>query len=113
MSKKYLIYAMNGEMMCFLHALMNADQLKGQGHEVKVVLEGGACKLVEKLESTQNKLYFKLKEDGTIAGVCLACSKVLGVLEANEASGLPLLEDMNGHAGVGPYVAEDYEVMVF
>ncbi|MDI9471516.1 MAG: hypothetical protein GX260_02795 [Tissierellia bacterium] len=113
MSKKYLIYAMQGEKMCFLHALMNAKQLKAKGHEVKIVLEGAACKLIPVLENEKNPLYFGLKEDKTIAGVCLACSKVLGVYEANVASGIPMLNDMMGHAGIAPYVEEGYETLIF
>ena len=36
--------------MCFLHALMNAKQLKEAGHEVKIVLEGMSCLLPKELE---------------------------------------------------------------
>ena len=39
MTKKYLIYAMQGEK-CAFACLMNAKQLKAKGHEVKIVLEG-------------------------------------------------------------------------
>ncbi|HHT19984.1 MAG TPA: hypothetical protein GXZ74_00920 [Tissierellia bacterium] len=111
--KKYLIYAMEGEKMCFLHALMNADQLIEAGYEVKLIIEGAACKLITVLEAENNRLYLKLKENGTIHGVCLACSKVLGVYEENEKSGIPFLNDMNGHAGVKDFVDKGYEVMVF
>ncbi len=113
MSKKYLIYAMQGEKMCFLHALMNARQLKAKGHEVRIVLEGAACKQIQVLEGEKNSLYLGLKEDKTIAGVCLACSKVLGVYDANVASGIPMLNDMMGHAGIAPYAEEGYETLLF
>ena len=63
--KKILIYAMEGKKMCFLHALMNAKQLKGGGHDVKIVIEGQACTLIGELEKDENKLYLSLKEDGT------------------------------------------------
>ncbi len=113
MTGKYLIYAMEGEKMCFLHALMNARQLKAKGHEVKIVLEGAACKLIQVLEAEKNPLYLGLKEDKTIVGVCLACSKVLGVYEANVAYGIPMLNDMTGHAGIAPYAEEGYETLIF
>lgn len=113
MTKKFLIYAMEGEKMCFLHALMNAKQLKEAGHEVKIVLEGAACKLIGPLEEEKNRLYMTFKEDKTIAGVCLACSKVLGVYEENLASGIPMLDDMMGHAGILPYVKEGFETLIF
>lgn len=111
--KKFLIYAMEGKKMCFLHALMNAKQLKEAGHEVKVILEGQAVTLPKELEEEKNPLYLKLKEDRTIEGVCLACSKVLGVYDENKAFGLKFLDDMNGHAGMASYVDNDYEIMVF
>lgn len=111
--KKHLIYAMEGEQMCFLHALMNAEQLQTAGYEVKIIIEGAACKLIPVLEADGNRLYLKLKENGTIKGVCLACSKMLGVYEDNEKSGIPFLSDMNGHAGMKDLIDQGYEVMVF
>lgn len=111
--RKILIYAMEGKKMCFLHALMNAKQLKAAGHEVKVLLEGQACTLPAELEKEGNKLYLGLKEDGTICGVCLACSKVLDVYEANAATGIPFRDDMFGHAGTLEFVDQGYEVLVF
>ncbi|MEL3908544.1 MAG: hypothetical protein P1P64_05960 [Treponemataceae bacterium] len=111
--KKILIYAMEGKKMCFLHALMNAKQLKEKGYEVKIIMEGMACTLIKELETEKNKLYLNLKSDKTIAGVCLACSKVLGVYDENLASDIPLLDDMNGHAGILPYVTEGYDTIVF
>ncbi len=113
MNKKYLIYAMEGEKMCFTHALLNARQLKAKGYEVKIIIEGAACKLIQVLEDEKNSLYLELKEDNTIVGVCLACSKVLGVYEANVASGIPMLNDMMGHAGIAPYAEEGYETLIF
>lgn len=113
MMKKILIYTMEGKKMCFLHALMNAKQLKESGNEVKIVLEGQSVTLSKELEEEKNPLYLTLKENGTIVGACYACSKTLGVLEDNKKAGLELIQDMNGHAGVTKYVDEGYEVLVF
>ena len=90
------------EKMCFLHVLMNALQLSDTGRDVRIVFEGASVKLVGPLEEEQNPLYMKAKAKGLIAGICLACSKVMGVYEQNAATGLPLLDDMNGHAGMKP-----------
>lgn len=110
---KYLIYAMEGEEMCFLHALMNAKQLKENGYEVKMILEGASVKLPDVLHANGNPLFKKLVEDGTIVGVCEACAKSLGVYERNQELGMNFISDMNGHAGVLDYVKDGYEVMVF
>lgn len=111
--KKILIYAMQGEKMCFLHALMNAKQLIENGYEVSVVLEGKSVSLPKLLAEEKNPLFLKFLKEGVIAGACLACSKMLGSYEDNETLGLKFLSDMSGHAGVYPYLEEGYSVLVF
>lgn len=111
MSDKILFYAMRGEKMCFQHILLNALDLHASGREVKIIFEGASVTLVPQFEEEQHALYLKVREAGLIAGVCLACSQTLGVLEANRASGLPLLSDMNGHAPMRPYVEAGYQVV--
>lgn len=109
--EKLLFYGMTGEKMCFQHILMNALDLSAAGREVKIIFEGASVKLVPVFEQEENPLYQKAKTQGLIAGVCLACSKVLRVLEQNEMSGLPLLSDMNGHAGMKPFLEAGYQVV--
>lgn len=109
--KKILFYGMNGEKSCFLHVLLNAAQLKEAGHEVKLVFEGASVKLVPVFERENNPVYRKVRDGGLIAGVCLACAKTLGVYDAVADSGLPLLSDMSGHAGMKPFIEAGYEVI--
>lgn len=109
--KKILYYAMTGEKMCFQHILMNALDLKAEGYEVKIIFEGASVKLVPVFEEEKNPLYLKAKEEGLIAGVCLACSKVLGVYETIAGGETSFLNDMNGHAGMKPYLNQGYEVI--
>ncbi len=109
--KKVLFYAMRGQLMCFLHVLMNALDLHEAGYEVRVVFEGESVTLPPQLAEKENKLYLQALEKGLIAGVCKACSAQLGVLEANQKLGLPMLADMNGHAGMKPFVDQGYSVI--
>lgn len=109
--KKVLFYGMTEKKMCFTHILMNALDLNAAGAEVKIIFEGGSVKLVPVFVEENNMLYNKAKEAGLIAGVCLACSKVLEVYEANLESGLPMLDDMYGHAGIKSYIEDGYEVI--
>lgn len=109
--KKILFYGMTGEKMCFQHILLNALDLNSSGNEVKIIFEGASVKLVDLFEKENNPLYRRAKEAGLIAGICLACSKVLEVYEQNLASGLPMLEDMSGHAGMKKYIDSEYEVI--
>lgn len=108
---KVLFYGMTGEKMCFQHILLNALDLAAAGDEVKVIFEGASVKLVSAFEEEKNPLYNKAKEKGLIAGVCLACSKVMGVYEDAMKSGLAMLDDMNGHAGVKGYIGDGYQVI--
>lgn len=109
--KKVLLYGMTGEKSCFLHVLLNAVDLHQAGHEVKVIFEGASVALPAKFAGEKNPVYLKAKEAGLLAGICLACSKTLGVYEANEALGLPFLSEISGHAGIRPYLEAGYEVI--
>ena len=108
--KKIMFYRMTGEKMCFQHILLNALDLAGSSFEVKIILEGASVKLVSVFEFEKPTIH-GAKEQGLIAGVCLACSKVLGVYEKNLESGLNLLDDMNGHAGMKRYIQDGYYVI--
>lgn len=109
--KKILFYGMIGEKMCFQHILMNAFDLNSAGVEVKIIFEGASVKLVSQFEEENNPLYKKAKESDLIAGICLACSKVLGVYDANLKSGLPMINDMSGHVGMKKYIEDGYDVI--
>mgnify|MGYP000949105030 FL=1 len=108
---KVLYYGMTGEKMCFQHILLNALDLAADGKEVKIIFEGASVKLVSVFEEENNPLYKKAKNLGLIAGVCLACSKVMGVYEQNKNTGLSMLEDMNGHAGMKSYINDGYIIV--
>ncbi|MGJ4849207.1 hypothetical protein ACH6CV_03035 [Bacillota bacterium Meth-B3] len=109
--RKVLFYGMTGEKMCFTHILLNALDLSAAGDEVKIIFEGASVKLVGAFEAEQHPLYLRAKAANLIAGVCLACSKVMGVYEQNAAAGLPMLDDMSGHAGMKRYLADGYQVV--
>ncbi len=109
--EKVLFYGMTGEKMCFQHILLNALDLHSSGKDVKIIFEGASVKLVPVFEEEKNMLYKKAKDAGIIAGVCLACSKVLGVYDKNKDFGLAMLDDMSGHAGMKNYINQGYEVI--
>lgn len=109
--KKILFYAMTGEKMCFQHILLNAVDLHEAGVEVGIIFEGASVKLPVVFEEEKNPIYLKAKEAGLIKGICLACSKVMDVFEQNEKTGLPMLGDMKGHAGMKEYVENGFEII--
>ena len=114
--KKYALFAFNGEMMCFIHVLLNALDMAAKGHEVKVVIEGAACKLVPDLAKEGGMLhqpYQKAKSQGLIAGACRACSAKMGATAAVEAEVLPFLDDMSGHPSMTAFLDQGFEVITF
>ena len=114
--KKIVLFAFNGDFMCFIHVLLNALDMKEKGHEVKIVIEGSATKLIPELKIKGNPmyaLYQKAKDSGLIDGVCKACSNKMGTMEAARQEGFKLLSDMNGHPGIAGYRKKGFEVITF
>ena len=114
--KKVVLFAFNGDPMCFVHVLLNALDLDSRGREVKIVIEGSATKLIPQLtesESPMHSLFEKAKNKGIIAGACRACSHKMGVLEAVRERGLELLDDMQGHPSMGGFMEKGFEVITF
>lgn len=112
---KVAIFAFNGEMMCFVHALLNALDLKAKGHDVRLVVEGTATRLAPEFAGggSFSELFLKVREQGLLAGFCQACSAKMGVADDVRRLGLPLLSDMQGHAGVAPFLDQGYQVITF
>jgi hypothetical protein len=114
--KKIVLFAFNGDFMCFIHVLHNALDMKEKGHEVKIVIEGSATKLIPRLKKKGNPmhaLYQKTKDAGLIDGVCRACSNIMETLEEAREEGIKLLDDMNGHPGIAGYIAKGFDVITF
>lgn len=114
--KKIALVAFNGELLCFVHVLLNALDMNDRGWQVTVVFEGAAVKLVGELEKEANpfhQLYVKARDAGLVRGACRACSAKLGVLEEVQAAGLPLLDGMSGHPSLAELQEEGYSVMTF
>lgn len=55
--KKVVLFAFNGEFMCFIHVLLNALDMNEKGYDVKVVIEGSATKLVPELAKKGNPMF--------------------------------------------------------
>jgi len=114
--RKMVLFAFNGEFMCFIHVLLNGLDMKARGYDVKIVIEGSATKLIPDLAKEGNPMYSfygKAKERGLIDGVCKACSNKMGTLDAAKKEGLRLLDDMKGHPGMARYQEEGFEVITF
>lgn len=112
--KKIVIFAFQGEMMCFAHALLNAINLNASGFEVKLVIEGAATGLIGTLalkESPFHKQYRKVIDDGILAGVCKACAGKMDSLFEAEKQNLPLLSELHGHPAFSTWLKDGYEII--
>ncbi len=93
MMEKYALFAFNGEARCFIHVLLNGLDLAARGHEVKIVIEGAACRLVPELGETVNPFYqhySKARDKGPDRG------------------NLPGRRPEHGQPGSGPDAGPDY-----
>jgi hypothetical protein len=114
MVKKVALFAFNGETMCFVHALLNALEMKENGYDIKLIIEGTATKQTKELADPQQpfaNLYEKVKQLGLVDCVCKACSNKMGSLKDAEAQGLPLCDEMSGHPSMSKYIDAGYEVI--
>ncbi len=114
--KKIALFAFNGEPTCFVHVLLNALDLDEKGHEVRIVMEGAATKLVPDLARDGHPLhsfYVKAKEKQLLDGACRACSVKMKTDAAAEKQGLVLLDDMSGHPSMSRYMERGYEIITF
>ncbi len=114
--KRVVLFAFNGDKMCFIHVLLNALDMHEKGYEVKIVVEGSATKLVPEMAQEGDflhPLYEKAKEKGLFAIVCRACSAKMKVLEAVEKEGLPLGGTLKGHPSMSEYLDVGYQLITF
>jgi len=111
---KVAFVAFKGEAMCFVHVLLNALDMAGKGHEVKVIFEGAATKQIAELSDASKpfaQLYAQVKEKGLVAAVCKACAAKMQSLDAAQAQGLPISAEMSGHPPLAEYVEAGYQII--
>lgn len=113
---KTALFVFNGDPMCFIHVLLNALDMRAKKFDGLIIIEGAATGLIPKLAEDDHPLHTlweKAKAAGLIAGVCRACSKKMGTLEAAMAQGLPLLDEMNGHPSMARFRQDGFEIVTF
>ena len=114
--KKVALFAFNGELMCFIHVLLNALDMDEKGYEAKIIFEGSATKLIKDLAKPGtpfSNLYFKAKEKGLFEGTCKACTAKMEALEEAKAENIALLGDMHGHPAIAEYMEKGFTVLTF
>ena len=123
MIRKLLFIVFTDEPCRRNHALMYAIALSEQGHEVRLLVEGLATQSFQELsneDASFTRLFRAANARGLVAG---ACRKAAGgcasddpsrkVGDRIEAAGVALLDGMDGHASIEPFVRDGYELVVF
>jgi hypothetical protein len=115
--RRIALFAFNGEPMCFAHVLLNAFDLRARGHDVTIVIEGSATRLVKEFREDGSlpfaNLYRRAVDEGVIGCVCEACASKMGSRQAAEAEELTLCAEMTGHPSIGRYLEQGCEVLTF
>ena len=114
MNGKIGIVTFQGELSCFVHALLNALDYHGRGYETALIIEGQSCARVADItQSPKAELWRTVVEAGLVKAVCKACAAQMGSLEAAQAQGLPIDASLSGHASLEPYSRQGYELILF
>lgn len=118
-----LLFVLFSDRVCTLnHAFLYALDLTARGHEVAVLLEGEAIAAAVAMDDGASRfsgLFRAAVAKGIVRGACrtaaggCARAAVSSVADAITARGLPLLADLDGHAGIGAYVDEGFEIVPF
>lgn len=114
--RKVALFPFNGDVMCFIHVLLNGLDMQEKGYGVKIVVEGSACTVIPAIADPHHfmhRLYVQTRDAGLIVGACRACSVKQRVDKAIEAEGIPLIGDMSGHPSMSQYMAAGYEIVTF
>jgi len=114
--KKIAMFVFNGDPMCFIHVLLNGLDMHKKEYQIRIIMEGTATGLTPKLAESDHplhKLWEAAKTAGLVAGVCEACSRKTGALDAAKNQGLVILNEMNGHPSMARYREDGFEIITF
>jgi hypothetical protein len=122
MTRKILFVLFAEDECRRFHALQYVLDLGSQGHDVRLLLEGAATSLMLELDvpgSSLGSLLRDVQSRGLLAGACLGASRGCGTPDsaspailAARAHNIALVEGMEGHAALGPFVRDGYEIVV-
>ena len=122
MKQKLLFLVFTDDACRQNHAFMYALECRALGHEVSLILEGAATAALNRLAEGGkfSRLFREAKESGLLEGACKTASggcstneKDRDVAQLAGKEGLKLLSDLDGHAGIGRFIENGYQVLVF
>lgn len=112
--KKIAIVSFQGEMRCFVHALLNVWNYHERGYKVALIVEGAStARIADISQSPQGKLWEKIRDAGLIRSVCKACAVQMDSLQEAEAQGLPIDSSLSGHSDLEVFTKDGFEIILF
>jgi hypothetical protein len=100
------------------HAFMYAIDLARHGHTVRLILEGEATGSLREREGRFGELFDEARGLGLVVGACKTAAAgcadpARDVTALARDLGLPLIDSLDGHAGIEPFVSAGYEIVTF
>jgi hypothetical protein len=118
MVRKLLFVVFTNDACRRNHAFLYAVDLARHGHVVRMILEGDATQSLRERDGRFGALFEEARALGLLAGLCKTATA--GCKDASRdvtrlarELGLPLIDTLDGHAGIEPFVSEGYEVVTF
>lgn len=104
----------HGDLGRIANALTTTKEFKEAGDEVTVIFDGAGTKWVGELTKSDHRLNgdFESIRD-SVAGACAYCANAFGVKYQVEKSGIPFLDEYNGHPSLQKLVSQGYQVITF
>ncbi len=113
-NRRIALFAFNGESMCFIHVLLNSLDLKEKGHDIRLIIEGSATRLLPELNRPAHpyhSLYREVVDKGLIDCVCQACAIKMEAYDDILEQGLPFHAELKGHPSFSYYLEKGYEII--
>ncbi|MDX9723540.1 MAG: hypothetical protein RBU37_22520 [Myxococcota bacterium] len=100
------------------HAFAWALELHRAGQHVRLLLEGEGVQCMREQTGVFAERFAEALSAGLLVGACKTASCGCSTPERDvtavaESLGVPLLDSLEGHAGVADFVAAGYELVIF
>ena len=97
------------------HSLVYALELKENGHQVKLIFDGGGTGWVPELNKEDHvlhPLFLEVRDAGLIAASCDFCIGAFGVDKQKvQEAHVPIVAEYMGHPSVAKLINEGYQVI--
>ena len=104
----------HGDLGRIANALTTTREFEEAGDEVTVIFDGAGTKWVGELSKPDHRLNGNFEEiRDSIAGACAYCANAFGVKYQVEKSGIPFLDEYDGHPSLQKLVSGGYQVITF